>query len=85
MTQLAIALGEVERFFGSGWFWSPGRWRTSDGAVPWPEFVVGLQVMRVVQARERLGAVRVQVTGRAAVAGKDQLYRDERHEARLED
>lgn len=48
---------EFQREF-PGVFFAPARWPTSDGVVPWDEFVVGARVLWSLRAIDRLNTAR---------------------------
>lgn len=44
-TALAYALTLAEAHYGAAWAWNPARWKTADGGVPWPVFLVAVYAM----------------------------------------
>lgn len=51
-------LYDAQREYGAGWYYQPGRWPTSDGVVPWEEFVAASKVLWALRAIERLNTAR---------------------------
>lgn len=55
---LALAVTQVERFYGAAWYYAPGRWQTADGFAPWQVVWVAWRSMNAMAAYERLSMSR---------------------------
>jgi hypothetical protein len=51
---LAVAIAQVERYFGAGWYFNPQRWPTVDGYAPWAVVWVQWRAMHALEAHERM-------------------------------
>lgn len=55
---LPLMAAQLERFYGADWFYSPARWGTADGHVPFRIAIDGWRTMQSILAAERLSMIR---------------------------
>lgn len=55
---LALAVTQVERFYGAAWYHAPARWQTVDGYAPWQVVWIAWRAMNAMVAYERLSMSR---------------------------
>lgn len=51
-------LYDAQREYGAGWYYQPGRWPTSDGVVPWTEFLAASKALWAFRAIDRMNTTR---------------------------
>lgn len=78
--RLSLLLTQVERHYGADWYWSPNRWDTADGLVPWPVFLVMARAMAAHRAED----ARLLVWAQVVIHGDDGARR-QAHEQMQDD
>jgi hypothetical protein len=67
----AYLVARFVRFYGSGEFYAPDRYRSSDGTVPWQRFVLLGQQIDRLQAADQLTTKRAVEHGYASARSDD--------------